>query len=238
MRKQSWIKAKWRQIRPYVISHLAYTLANLLGKTLKIETVGLDRVEELEGGKILAGWHGRIFLATQVFKNQGVWTIISHSRDGEMQKRIFTKFGYNTIRGSTGRGGARAAVESIKVLRKGAMMAFTPDGPRGPSGVIQNGMLAMAQKSGAAMIPVGVSAKDRWLVKSWDRWMVPKPFSQGIMIFGTPLYVPANASDDEIERIRQTFELEMHRLERLAEQLYGYPNPDWHSPESQAAKDS
>ncbi|MDK3156844.1 hypothetical protein QPK87_09680 [Kamptonema cortianum] len=90
----------------------------------------------------------------------------------------------------------------------------------------------MAKKSGAAMIPVGVSANRRWLFRSWDRYMIPKPFSTGVMIFGEPMYLDENASDEQVELVRQQFEKEMHRLERQAEAQFGHATPDWHSPEA------
>lgn len=226
------MKSYWRRIRPYLFASLAFHLANLLSRSLKIKTVGYDRVQNHPGGKICAGWHGRVFAATQLFRDLGVWTIISQSNDGIIQNKIFTRFGFNTIRGSSGRSGMKAALASIKVLKKGAMMAFTPDGPRGPSGIIQPGIMMMAQKSGAYLFPVGVSAKNRWLIRSWDRWMVPKPFSEVMMIFGVPLFVPPNISDEEFEQIRIQFEKDLHKLEQEAEAYFGHPKPDWHSPEA------
>lgn len=217
------LKAWWRRVRPFLISGLAYSIARLLGMTLRIRALGWEKVKSLPQGKILAGWHGKTFVAANFFKGLGLWTIISHSRDGELQSRIFKRFGFNIIRGSTGRGGARALVESIKVLRKGAMMAFTPDGPRGPSGVVQIGIMAMAQKSGAALIPVGVSARRRWLLGTWDSYLIPKPFSKAIMIFGDPLLVPIDAGAEQIEELRQSLETAIKRLEIEADIAMGHP---------------
>ncbi|MBV6458563.1 MAG: hypothetical protein HONBIEJF_01695 [Fimbriimonadaceae bacterium] len=199
-----------------------YLLVRLIGATLRITLEGYDRVRELPGGKVLAGWHGRTFVAAIVFRGKGVWTIISQSNDGDMQNRIFRRLGFKTIRGSTGRGGVRAAVEAIKVLREGVTMAFTPDGPRGPSGVVQNGILLMAQKSGAALIPVGVSASRRWIYPAWDRYLIPKPFAKAIMVFGDPIYVPCDASEVQVEDVRKQLEAELHRLESVAEERMGH----------------
>lgn len=216
------MKQWWRNVRPHLISGLVYGIARLIGLSMRIEVRGLAELLELPGGKILAGWHGRTLMAANVFRGRGFWTIISQSRDGEMQARIFRKFGFHTIRGSTGRGGIKAAVESIKVLRAGATMAFTPDGPRGPSGIVQSGIMLMAKKSGAALIPCGVSADRRWLAGSWDRYMIPKPFSRGLMIFGPPLYVPADATDEQVELIRLKLEADLHHLEQIAEAEMGH----------------
>lgn len=202
-----------------------YLVVRAIGMTLRITLEGYERVQALPGGKVLAGWHGRTFVAALVFRGKGVWTIISQSNDGDMQNRIFRRLGFNTIRGSTGRGGVRAAVEAIKVLRQGVTMAFTPDGPRGPSGIVQNGIMLMAQKSGAALIPVGVSASRRWIYPAWDRFMVPKPFAKAIMVFGDPIYVPCDADEAQMDAARRELESELHRLESVAEERMGHRKP-------------
>ena len=216
------MKAWWRRVRPNVLPFPIYCLVRLIGMTLKIQIEGFEPYKNMPGGKIYAGWHGRTLLAALFFRGQGVWTIISQSKDGEMQNRIFKKFGFKTIRGSTGRGGAQAAIESINVLKEGNSMAFPPDGPRGPSGIVQPGIMLMARKSGAVLVPVGVSANRRWLIPAWDKYMIPKPFAKGIMIFGEGKTVPPKATPEEIEEIRLWLESEMHRLEQLAEQKMGH----------------
>jgi lysophospholipid acyltransferase (LPLAT)-like uncharacterized protein len=172
---------------------------------------------------IFCGWHGRSFAFSDYFRQRGWYVIISHSSDGEMQNRVFKKLGYKVIRGSTGRGGVRAAVEAIRALKEGGTMAMTPDGPRGPSGVVQGGVMLMAQKSGAGLIPVGISARPRIVAKSWDKYIIPLPFSKILMIFGEPIYVPLKATEEEIEAVRLQLESEIHRLEQLAESELGFP---------------
>lgn len=223
------MKAWWRRIRPYLLPPLVYGLIRLLMSTVRVE---LRNYHQPEAGGILLGWHGRVILATKAYRGKGFWAMISHSRDGEMQYRIFSRLGFNIIRGSTGRGGAQALIECIKALKGGAVFALTPDGPRGPSGVVQMGVVTMAKKSGKPLIPVGVGTDRRWLFKSWDRYMIPKPFARGIMVFGEPIAVPADASDELCESIRQQVEREMHRLETEAEAEFGHAKPDWHAPES------
>lgn len=218
------LKQRWRNIRPYILAPLIYSVARLIGTTVRLRTTGYEGVKNLPGGKIMAGWHGRTFVAALFFRGQGVWTIISQSKDGDMQNTIFSKFGFKTIRGSTGRGGVRAAVESIDVLKEGATMAFTPDGPRGPSGVVQGGIMLMAKKSGAWLVPVGVSANRRWIVKTWDRYMVPKPFAKCLMVFGEPRRLDRNATEEQVEETRLWLESELQRLESIAETECGHVN--------------
>ena len=216
------MKKRWRALRRFILAPVAYCLARLVGMTLRIQAEGYERYEDVDGGVIFSGWHGRTFVAANFFRNQGIWTIISHSHDGEIQNGIFKRFGFNTIRGSTGRGGARAAAQSIRVLKKGGTMAFTPDGPRGPTGVVQPGVIVLAKKSGAALVPVGVSADRRWLVSTWDRYMVPKPFARCVMLCGDPIYVPKRATDEESEQARLQLEHAIRKVQTDADARMGH----------------
>jgi lysophospholipid acyltransferase (LPLAT)-like uncharacterized protein len=213
------LKQWWRNARPRVLGRLAYRFIQFVGRTLRLQTPGYEKLQSLNGGVIICGWHGKSLIPGYFFRRKGVWVVISQSRDGEIQNVVFSSLGYNVIRGSTGRGGVRAAVEAIRVLRKGAMMAMTPDGPRGPSGVVQGGVMLMAQKSGAALVPVGISARPRWLVPSWDRYLLPFPFARAVFLFGDPIYVPEDASDEQVETLRLRLEQEIHAKEAEAEQL-------------------
>src|SRR5450755_4982605 len=103
-----------------------YIVFRSLAATWRIRVLGFEEALALPGGKILFGWHGRTATGAKFFRKRGFWAIISLSRDGEMQDKIFRRLGFKTIRGSTGRGGARALVESIRVLRAGGVMALTP----------------------------------------------------------------------------------------------------------------
>lgn len=212
------LKDRWRIVRPHVITGLAYWVLRTICATLRVRTRGFEKIQ---GAAIYCGWHGRSMIYANHFRGKGLWVIISQSRDGEMQAGIFRRLGYQIIRGSTGRGGVRAAVEAIRALREGGSLAMTPDGPRGPSHVVQGGVMLMAQKSGAALVPVGVAANPRFLAKSWDRYMVPMPFGKGLIVAGDPIFVPAGASEAEIETLRQRLEDEINRLEVETERELG-----------------
>jgi len=217
------LRARWRAVRPKVIAGPIYWLARIIGMTLRLTVEGYDRFASEKRSVIFAGWHGRTFIAATLFRNKGVWTIISSSRDGEMQNRIFTRFGFRTIRGSSGRDPARTLIQCIKVLQENRItMAFTPDGSRGPSSVVQPGIVMMAQRSGSVMVPVGVSAKWRYLTPTWDKYMVPMPFSKALMIFGDPIEVPKDASKELQEELRLKLEQEIHQLSALAEERMGH----------------
>lgn len=204
------------------LAWLLYALARFIGITTKIRAVGWEQYAHSDRALIFAGWHGTTLLCANFFRNRGIYTIVSNSRDGEMQNKIMHLFGYKTIRGSTGRGGIKAAIESIKVLKEGHCMAFTPDGPRGPSGVVQEGVVMMAGKSGALMIPVGTSARRRMLAKSWDKYMIPAPFNKAVLVFGDPIIVADGATKEQMEEARLKLEGAIHRVQAEADHLMGH----------------
>ncbi len=213
------LKAWWRTVRPGILAPILYPLVLGIGRSLRLKVVGFDPFVNPDEALVFAGWHGKSMVPAVYFRQRGYYVIISHSRDGEIQNGVFTRFGFKAIRGSSGRGGVKALIESVRVLKEGARMALTPDGPRGPSGVVQDGIIMMAQKSGAGMVPVGVAARPCWHVKTWDRYMVPVPFSRTVLIFGEPLYVARTANRDEMEMARLQLQTEIHRIQAEAERL-------------------
>lgn len=215
------MKQWWRSRRPYLLSGIIYSLVRLVWFTVRLKLVGWEMAQDLPGSKIYCGWHGRSFIPANFFKGRGVYGIFSLSRDGELQTRIFSRLGFRVIRGSTGRGGERALVESIRVLRKGAEMAITPDGPRGPAHIVQGGVLAMAKKSGCALIPVGTAARPAFYVPSWDKYMLPAPFARASFVLGEPMYVPADATDEQVEEIRQALQDQIHAMQAEADRIAG-----------------
>ncbi len=213
------LKYRWRLVRPRLVSGLLYGMVRGICSTLRFDIRDFPADDHK---LIFCGWHGRSFTFSDYFRNRGWTVVISHSSDGEMQTRIFGRLGFKIIRGSTGRGGVRALVEAIRTLREGGTMAMTPDGPRGPSGVVQGGVMKMAEKSGAGLVPVGIAVSPRFVAKkSWDRYIVPIPFGKCLMIFGSPLFVPVDATEEQVEQIRLKLEQEIHRLEQEAERTLG-----------------
>ncbi len=212
-----------------IVSFLVYWAVRLLTRTTRLSVVGEERVEEQQrrGGVILVSWHGRTIIPIARFRGRGYWAIISTSRDGEYQNRIFRRFGWNTVRGSTSaRGAIQAALTMTRHLKAGATLAFTPDGPRGPSRRVQPGSIFLAQKSGCPIIPAGVSAAPRRLMPTWDRYLVPLPFARAALVYGEPIFVPADArSEQEQERWAQRIGDAIDALELEAERLVGARPP-------------
>jgi lysophospholipid acyltransferase (LPLAT)-like uncharacterized protein len=211
-----------RRIQVAAISALGVPVIEGLGGTYRWHERGADMLAEVEReGRqpIFAFWHGRILAATLYFRDRGIVVITSENFDGEWIARIIRRFGYDTARGSTSRGGARALARMRREIRAGRPTAFTVDGPRGPARVAQPGAVWLASTSGQPIIPFHIEASSYWTVRSWDRHQVPKPGADVAIAIGEPVDVPAGADDPTIEAYRQQLEHVLERLEQQARAL-------------------
>jgi lysophospholipid acyltransferase (LPLAT)-like uncharacterized protein len=207
----------WRlALKKGLAARVVFTLIRLIGMTLRMKMQGWDQYKNRDSKVIFCGWHGKSFMFANQFRKRGYWVIISNSNDGDIQNKNFLLLGFKTIRGSTGRGGVRAALSAIRVLREGGTLAISPDGPRGPSCEVQGGVMMMAQKSGASLVPIGIGASPCYRFKSWDRYLIPIPFAKATLIFGDPIQVPADSTPEQVEEIRLHLQNEINRLEALA----------------------
>ncbi|MCC6730794.1 MAG: lysophospholipid acyltransferase family protein [Chthonomonadales bacterium] len=209
--------------KPAVIGLIVWALARFIGLTLRVRYIGRERMEEAaRKGCILVTWHGRTLIAANTLRGRGFWALISLSRDGEIQNHIFRRFGFQTIRGSTGRGGVRAALQLARAVQEGGVLAFTPDGPRGPTHRVQEGTIFLAQRSGKPIVPIGCSARPRKLMGSWDSYMVPLPFARAEVVFGPPIAVPAELTEEGRRAAAEQVERALNDCERQAEEALGF----------------
>ncbi len=129
--------------------------------------------------KIVAFWHGDLlmqpFLYAKARKNR-VHCLISEHKDGRLISSVVSLFGIETIAGSSSKGGRKSVINALRVLREGEDIAITPDGPRGPFRSIAEGIVMIAQKSGAEILVFETAPSKFWRMKSWDRFVIPKPF--------------------------------------------------------------
>jgi lysophospholipid acyltransferase (LPLAT)-like uncharacterized protein len=153
-------------------------------------------------------WHNRLlifpFVLRRFFSNRRGAALISASRDGDLLADAITRFGFDVVRGSSSRLGASAILQLTDVLASGRDVVITPDGPRGPAYELGPGIIFLAQKSGAAVVPINMEYSSCWRFKSWDRFILPRPFAKICVIVGQPHRVRStNTVDDfEAERLR------------------------------------
>ncbi len=142
--------------------------------------------------------------------------MISRSRDGQIIADVLALFGVQSARGSSSRGGSAAMRELLREARDGKGIVFTPDGPRGPAGVVKEGVIFAAQASRLPIMPLAFAASRDWTLRSWDRMIVPRPFSKGVFVYGEPMLVPR---DGDPEEWRVKLERTLNELSAQAERM-------------------
>jgi lysophospholipid acyltransferase (LPLAT)-like uncharacterized protein len=179
-----------------------------LASTWRYRVVNADSYRALVSQRrpfIFAFWHGQLLPLAWLHRGHAVSVVISSHRDGELIARLVERLGMRTIRGSSSRGAARALLGVVRELENAGVVAITPDGPRGPAGRFAPGALVAAQRAGAPIIGIGVSARRCWRLRSWDRFLIPKPFAVVNVHYSAPTYVSA-ASAREAESEAARFE--------------------------------
>lgn len=194
--------------------HFAYYSIRLYSATFKMKIINEDRWKKLiQSGNtvLLCAWHQQFFSAIRHFKTYSKLNpalMISQSRDGELIAGVANKTGWHTARGSSSRGGKQALTEMIKHLSTYRLGAHLIDGPTGPMGVVKAGAIKMAQETNAVMVPFYTRSKNAWFFNSWDRFMLPRPFSTVYLTFGEEIH-PENPLS------REGFETQRRKLENI-----------------------
>lgn len=211
-----WQRSWRKRAAVAAIAGVGAPLLGGLGRTVRWVTAGREHLEAIDRSgelQIWALWHGRILPCMWYFRDRGIVVVTSENFDGEWIARIIRRFGFGAARGSTSRGGARALRSLLRTIAD-RPAAFTVDGPRGPRGVVQPGVVWLAKATGAAIIPVHAEADRHWTLGSWDRTQIPKPFTTVAISIGEPFYVPRNASEGDVEGYRQRLDTALFEAEK------------------------
>ncbi|MGQ0538875.1 MAG: lysophospholipid acyltransferase family protein [Gemmatimonadaceae bacterium] len=192
-------------------ARLGPVLVRLIGSTWRVtahNSAAFEALRRAERPFIFALWHGEMLPLLWHHRRQGVAVLISTHADGESIARICQSLGYRTIRGSTSRGGARALVETVRLLAAGVEVAITPDGPRGPVHSIAPGILFAAGRANAPIVPIHVGSAGAWRLGTWDSFMIPRPFARVTIRYGDPITVRQGegaAAGEDVQRLERAF---------------------------------
>jgi Kdo2-lipid IVA 3' secondary acyltransferase len=190
------------------LTALGYWLLQVWARTLRFEIDDPAGVVNAPPNERYIGalWHNRLllfpFILRRYLPERSGAALISTSRDGAILADLVERFGFDTVRGSSSRKGASAIRQLGEVIASGHDVVITPDGPRGPAYELGQGIIFLAQQSGAEVVPINMEYSSFWRVKSWDRFILPKPFSKVRVIFGRPHRVAATADEAEFEEER------------------------------------
>jgi len=203
-----------------LVSWMVPLLLRLIGCTLRptmtFEEGAIQGLDEIHPG-IFPFWHRCVLPAAWLFRDRHLAVMTSQSRDGEYIARVISRFGFVPVRGSSTRGGQRALMEMNKLLAEGNGVAFTIDGPLGPRYVAKKGPVLLARMSGVAITAFYVTVERAWVLKTWDRLVIPKPFSRIHVGVARKIFVPPDASDDAMERYHAEMQAALERVTSFAE---------------------
>jgi len=202
------------------LSLVAAGLIRALRRTVRLRYHGEERIRgwERSGERfILAFWHRHLLLMPYAYRGRRISVLVSRSRDGELIARTVARLGIDSSRGSSSRGGAAGMRSLLRRAALGYDLAFTPDGPRGPAGVVQPGVILAAAATGMPVQPVAIAASRCRRLRSWDRFLVPLPLATVHVVYGEPLAVPRRGGDPaaaaaELARRLDAAEAEAERL--------------------------
>jgi lysophospholipid acyltransferase (LPLAT)-like uncharacterized protein len=213
---------RWTLRQRIVLSMIVwagYWFIRLLGPTLRVSVSYEEGAQKTldERPLVASFWHECMIPATYLFRDMGVRVMSSFSYDGEYMGRIIRRFGFVAVKGSSSRNPVRALLGLRRALDDGWTVAFTLDGPRGPRRQVKPGPAGLARSSGRAMTTFHASVDKAWVLRSWDRMLIPKPFSRVLVRVGKLIPVPADASDADLDRYSAELQLTLDRVCAFAE---------------------
>ena len=212
-------------MRARILSFIGWFLMSLWSRTLKIRFVNQETPRGLaaEGKNLIyAFWHGRQFLLFYTHRDSHIVIPASESRDGEIQAGIIGRFGFGVVRGSSKRKGAQAYMGLMKALRNGKSIALAVDGPRGPIYEVKQGITSLAGKLGKPIVPVVMGAKRSWILeKIWDKYLLPKPFTECVIMYGEPIIVNGTG-EEELENKRKELTVALNALMARADAFFSH----------------
>jgi lysophospholipid acyltransferase (LPLAT)-like uncharacterized protein len=203
---------------------LAYAIIETLWRTCRLRFVDLDRLTALvreQGAVVPVFWHQHLLMCARFTADRraGLKTgfMISPSVDGQAPTMLAELYGAHVVRGSgsyTGMRAVRGVYQAI--VRDGISPGITPDGPRGPRFKFKPGAIFTAQISGKAVVPIAYAAKPAWILKTWDKFVIPPPFAKVAIAVGEPYFPPKKMSDQEMEIAQRELERRMLQTYRDA----------------------
>ena len=214
-------RPKWYQ---RLVAWVIYALIRTVSATLRYrwdDRSGYIKMPT-NGPAIYCIWHNRLALCMPAYFNyvrkhrrtSGMAAMVSASKDGGFLTGILECFNVQPVRGSSSRRGPQALLELTTWAERGYDLAITPDGPRGPLYVVQEGAMSLAQLTGLPIVPVSYSVNWKIRVKSWDRFQIPLPFARCEMIYEKPIFVPREATDAEREQLRLQLQATLRAITR------------------------
>lgn len=196
------------------MSELRFQSAGVLGAgvvsalfaTTRAERIGQEHYERFrrEGQPVMfVFWHGQLLPLVYYHRQEGIVVLVSEHDDGEYITRVIERYGFGAVRGSSTRGGTKGLRGLVRAAREGRDLGVTPDGPRGPRGVFKPGALLAAQMADLPVVPLSVRASSGWRFRSWDGFLMPRPFSKITLEYHEPVWISRDADRQALDSIAE-----------------------------------
>jgi lysophospholipid acyltransferase (LPLAT)-like uncharacterized protein len=213
---------RWTLRQRVVLSIIVWAgdwFIRLLGPTLRVSVSYEEGSQKtLEERPLVASfWHSCMIPATYIFRNMGIRVMSSYSYDGEYMGRIIKRFGFVAVKGSSSRNPIRALLGLRRALDEGWTVAFTLDGPRGPRHKVKPGPVGLGKSSGLPLTTFHAAVEKAWILNSWDRMMIPHPFSRVLVRVGKLIHVPKDATEQDVERYTAELQASLDRVCEFSE---------------------
>jgi len=203
----------------WLVSWAGYFAIRVIGPTLRFAVSAEEggTTTQPQKGVIYAFWHRCMFPAAWFFRGHNIAVLTSRSADGEYIARTIERFGYMPVRGSSSRGAVAGLIGMHRELKNGRAVAFTIDGPRGPRYVAKPGPLSLARKTGRPIVAFHIALENPWTLRSWDAFMIPRPFSRAHLRISAPIMVPQHADGEEMNRCHAKLQQALDRTRVFAD---------------------
>lgn len=211
-----------RKIIKLVAPTFVSIVIKVLHKTIQWKIVGKENLNDINCPVMFSFFHGRMAMLSLLYReirnnDRKIKMILSPHFDGELGAKIAEKFGIGSLKGSSSKNSYKL-LKSIQNI-KGFDIGITPDGPRGPFQKVKSGVVYISKITGFPIVPISYSVSKYKMLKSWDKFIIPLPFSKGVYVIGKPIYIPSNITKEEIPSYQRVVEEEMIRITELSNNL-------------------
>lgn len=208
-----------KRVKTFVLGVAAAALIRAIYASIRWQVViptSCDRGKS----QFFAFWHGRMLMLPIFYRRhfaRKLYIMISQHGDGRLIALAVKLLGIDSVAGSSTRGGAKAALEMIKLVEGGDSIGITPDGPKGPRYICKSGVVTLAQQTGLTVQPITYSTQRHWTLSSWDSMIIPVPFSRGVVLLGDPISIePGCDRDEAVKKIQDS----LHEITERADNFW------------------
>ena len=212
-----------KKIHWFLVGALGKPVLWLYTKLSRMTVLGEETYQKLRDENkpvVFLIWHGRIFIVPYFFRKRGIMPLVSPSQDGEIVAQIMARWGYKILRGSGSHFMVGPWNEMIQELQNGGEVIIVPDGPKGPNRKMKLGGIKLAQQTGAYLVPFTFSTSKKKFLRSWDNFLIFKPFSKVVAMYGQPIAVESNLKGEELENERARIENQLVQFDLEADRYF------------------